>query len=164
MCYVLCAMSSFGNSDPVRTVQKECAGEEIRCFFFVSTDFPCKVQRGPLCCCCSDIWASQQKGHQYFMLNYFQLAHWWLLSHSSLRCSALREQSLVCSLVLFTRHLTFSSIKLSHWERSDLQEVRPKPKSQLHSHLIQLRQRNQTLNFWAGRGGNHIRSEIIKMC
>lgn len=33
-----------------------------------------KVQRGPLWCCSSDIWALQQKWHEYFMLSYFQLA------------------------------------------------------------------------------------------
>lgn len=42
---VLCAVLSLVNSDAARTVQKECAGEEI--CFFVSTDFQSKVPERP---------------------------------------------------------------------------------------------------------------------
>lgn len=123
MCtWNVCPMSSSGNSDAARKAQKECAGEEIRFFLFPLALLSARFREALTVAAAA---ATFEPLNRRDVSNFSQL--FWrarrLLSHSSRRCEAPSEQSLVTAsmlhfpprrLVLFTRRFTFSSIKLSH--------------------------------------------------
>lgn len=141
-----------------------------------------EVQRGPLWHC-SDIWASQQKWHQYFLLSYFQLVY--QLPSAIPLCPSLKEQSLArrrmlhlpfCSFVSFTSSytsFTSSLIKLSHtgsvltcrkrgWNQnpSSIPSWFGSDKDTKTLHVANIKFEWLYLSC----GGNHITPQILKMC